>query len=139
MATMRVEYTEPYRCIAEDGGTGDRIETTAGYGDIEAEKTSPGALLLASLGTCTMATVAIAARHKYEIDLSGATVDIAYEYGKKPYRLESVQMTIHLPVEPPEEKQRQSIERAAEACPVKRSLGDFVDVQVEFDWAEESS
>lgn len=134
MPELNIEYTGPYHTIVTHH-TGKTVDIGASFGEIETDHFSPTAMLAASLGSCTIATMAIAARLKYELDLRGATAAITYESQDKPvHRLARVKLIIDLPVTVTD-RQRQSLERSAGKCPVHQSLHPDIEIELHCRWA----
>jgi putative redox protein len=134
MPELNIEYTGPYDTVVTDPATGREAHIGASFGDVQTDHFSPTAMLAASLGSCTVATMAIAARLKYELDLRGSTAAVNYESQDKPvHRLARVDLVIDLPVTVTE-RQRQSLERSAGKCPVHQSLHPDIEIELHCRW-----
>jgi putative redox protein len=97
------------------------------------ESFSPTDLVATALGTCMLTTMGIVAQ-RMEIDLKGARVVITKEMVATPSRrISRLATTIHVPAKLAAE-QRQQLENAAMACPVKKSLHPDVQAPVVFNW-----
>ena len=81
---------------------------------------SPIELFVASLGSCVLLMVdAYCQKHGYT---DGETaVHMTYALGDTPRRITSVTIDLEIPKDVPEEK-KAAIRRAAETCPIHRSL-----------------
>jgi len=135
MRELTIQYTGPYETVVHDTRTGHAAHIGASFGDVETEHFSPTAMLAASLGSCTVATMAIAARLKYQLDLRGSAVSVRYESQDKPvHRLARVELIIDLPVTVTD-RQRQSLERSAARCPVHQSLHPDIEIELHCRWA----
>jgi putative redox protein len=137
-AQFDLTYDGDLRCTARSISTGRTIGTDAsksagGLG----ENFSSTELLVASLGTCILTTMAmVAERHK--LDLTGLSACMEKDVQTvPPRRIASIGMTITVPmglrltVE-----NRSRLENAARRCPVKQSLHPEIDIRVEFVYPE---
>ena len=94
---------------------------------------SPTDLLATALGSCMMTVMGIVAR-RHDWALEGSHVSVEKEMVAEPMRRIG-RLGVHFEMAPglPEEA-RPVLERAAHACPVCKSLGDEVQIDVHFDW-----
>ena len=93
---------------------------------------SPIDLTLAALVNCTGTLMAIKAR-AIGLDPTGMTV--SGDYAMVPGRIGSVTMDATIPCAP-DEKGRQGIIRAANNCPVRKSLHPDIDITLTINWAD---
>lgn len=102
------------------------------------EEFSPTNLVEAALGGCMLLAMgAIAMRH--ELDLSGARIDVSISATDKPVmRFSAVDVEVKLP-ESLSERQRATLERAAEGCPIKHSFGSDIPVRVSYRYEQQPS
>jgi putative redox protein len=91
---------------------------------------SPTDLVAAALASCMVTTLAIVAERD-GIDLSGVTFRVEKHMAGEPRRIAAFPVVIHLPagLQPAE---RAKLERAAQTCPVHRSLLPEIDKEVSF-------
>ena len=138
-AQIDLSYTGDLRCTARLIPSGktlatDLPESLGGLG----EGFSPSDLLVMSLGTCIVTTMAIVAR-RHHIDLSGMSACIDKDMTTAPVRrVGPIGVTIAMPQGlhlSPEDMQL--LERAAARCPVKQSLHPDIEVRVEFAYPRE--
>lgn len=92
---------------------------------------SPTDLVGASMGSCMMTIMAMAAE-KLQLDLTGSRVTVDKEMRTNPRRIGKLSVTFSLPDIAPEH--RSVLENAALTCPVKHSLHPDVEVPVHFLW-----
>ena len=91
---------------------------------------SPTDLVAAALASCMVTTLAIVAERD-GVDLSGVSFRVEKHMAGEPRRIARLPVEIHLPAGlPPAE--RTKLERAAQTCPVHRSLGADVEHDVRF-------
>ncbi len=97
------------------------------------EAFSPTDLVAAALGSCMMTVMGIVAR-RHDWALEGSQVSVDKEMVAKPVRRIG-RLGVQFVMAPgiPEEA-RPILERAANTCTVSESMGDLVEVDVEFDW-----
>jgi putative redox protein len=91
---------------------------------------SPTDLVAAALASCMVTTLAIVAERD-GIDLSGVSFRVEKHMAGEPRRIARLPVEIHLPADlPPAE--RLKLERAANTCPVHRSLQPEIEQDVRF-------
>lgn len=100
----------------DNGGDGDSFSATD--------------LIAGGLGSCMLLTMCIFAE-RHEINLSGASFRVEKVMADKPRRISDLKTVITLP-ESLSSEQRLLLERAAQACPVHRSLHPEINIAVEF-------
>lgn len=130
-------YLGGLNCQLTHGPSGQTIDTDApkdNHG--RGAAFSPTDLFCASLGSCMVTTMAIAAKNRLAIDIPGVKWEVTKEMSADaPRRIVRIATQIWLPF--PKAKDPEGIlERAALACPVKKSLAPEVDTPVVFHWAE---
>jgi uncharacterized OsmC-like protein len=92
---------------------------------------SPTDLVGASMGSCMMTIMAMAAE-KEKVDLSGSMVTVDKEMRTDPRRIGKLAVTFNLPAI--DVSKQKKLETAALTCPVKQSLHPEVAVTVIFNW-----
>jgi len=127
-----IVYEGDLHCTLTHGPSGAKIVTDAPKdNEGRGEAFSPTDLVAAALGSCMVTIMGIAAR-KAEIDISGTRVRVTKEMLGGAYRrIQKLEVTITLPRALPAD-QREKLERAAESCPVNRSLSKDVEVKTRF-------
>ncbi|MDP1579048.1 MAG: OsmC family protein [Candidatus Didemnitutus sp.] len=130
-------YQGDYNCQLTHGPSGQLIETDApkdNHG--RGLAFSPTDLFCASLGSCMVTTMAIAAKNRLGFDLTGAKWEVTKEMSNDaPRRIARITTTVWLPI-PRTQDPEGVLERAGLACPVKKSLSADVDTPIIFHWAE---
>jgi putative redox protein len=91
---------------------------------------SPTDLVAAALGSCMVTTMAILAERE-GIDLAGVSFQVQKEMSGDPRRVAKLPVVIHMPaaLTPAD---RLKLERAAQTCPVHRSLLPEIEKEVQF-------
>ena len=91
---------------------------------------SPTDLMAAALASCAVTTMAIAAERD-GLDLSGVTFHVEKHMANDPRRVGKLPVRIEMPrgLAP---AARQKLERAAQTCPVQRSLPPEVETDLRF-------
>jgi putative redox protein len=128
-------YTGGLNCKLTHGPSGGVIETDAptdNHG--RGAAFSPTDLTAASLGSCMVTTMAIAAKLKLGIDLPGVRWEVTKEMSAdKPRRIVGLAVVIWLPyarsIDP-----EGVLEQAAQNCPVQHSLNPRINCPVVFHW-----
>ena len=136
--TMTVRSTILYRgdksCDVQHGPSGSTFLTDAPKDNNgEGRWFSPTDLVGASMGSCMMTIMAMAAE-KLGLNLKGATVTVDKEMRANPRRIGKLSVNFYLPSV--NEEQRSLLEQAALSCPVKQSLHREVEVPVVFHWGK---
>lgn len=124
-------YLGELTCEATHGPSGATLRTTApldngGKGDMF----SPTDLFATSIGMC-MLTIIGQWSMKYEYDVTGTSFRLEKHMGTDPRRVARVPMVFEVRGNVPDDK-RVRLEAAANACPVKKSLGELVEIEIEW-------
>lgn len=130
-----VIYRGDLQCTAIHEPSEDSITTDAPVdNEGRGEHFSPTDLVAASIGTCMLTIMGIAAR-RHGIDMTGAHARVTKEMSATPRRhISKLAVSITVPGQP-DAKQRQLLEAAAHACPVCASLAPTTAVDVQFIYA----
>ena len=134
MVAIQVEYQGDLHCKAVHGPSRAELSSDAPTDNQgRGESFSPTDLVATALGTCMLTVMGILAR-TLEIDIAGATATVEKEMSSTaPRRIHSLTVRIHVPQDLSSENQ-QKLERAAHACPVRRSLNPDIHTPIEFTW-----
>jgi len=134
MVHIDIRYEGELRCRLSHGPSGAQVSTDAPLDNHgRGESFSPSDLVAGALGACMLTIMGIAAR-KHGWDLSGAEASVDKEMVSDPERrIGRLRVSIRVPAEL-DERARTTLERAAHACPVHRSLRADVDIPVVFHW-----
>lgn len=125
MPTIETIYTDELRTEAQHLYSGTKIITDAPLDNQgKAESFSPTDLLAASLGSCMITVVGIAARTQgFEERLRGTKLEITKIMKSDPRRVGEIQVVITFPENSNlNDKERKIIEHTAKTCPVAQSL-----------------
>ncbi len=137
MVTIQTHYIDELRTEAEHIYSGTRIITDAPLDNQgKAESFSPTDLLAASLGSCMITVVGIAARTQgFEERLRGTRIDITKIMKSDPRRVGEIVVDIHFPAGSNfNEKEQKIIENTARNCPVAKSLHPDLIQSWTFNW-----
>lgn len=133
MVKMKVIYRGNLRaeCAHESGA---KIETDAPKDNQgKGEAFSPTDLFAASLATCMLTVMAIAAR-KVGVDLEGTTLDVEKEMVIAPMRrIGKLIVRFRCPTLP-NAQIREKLEKAAIDCPVHHSMHPDIKLEIDFVW-----
>jgi uncharacterized OsmC-like protein len=91
-------------------------------------------LCAASLGVCAITIMGIYAR-EHDVDITGARVEVVKTMQSDPRRIKAVDLIVHMPDKGYTDKQKKSLMRAADTCPVRLTLSG-VEQSITFNWAE---
>jgi uncharacterized OsmC-like protein len=122
MITIKTIYTGDLQTIATHVRSGKTLVTDAPVDNQgKGENFSPTDLLAASLGSCTMTIIGIAARnHNFSVD--GTRMEITKIMAENPRRVAEVVIDYFFPPNSFSDREKAIIENAARTCPVARSL-----------------
>jgi len=130
-------YTGGFNCQLSHGPSGVEIETDAPVDNHgRGQAFSPTDLTTASLASCMVTTMAIAAKVKLGIDLPGVrwavSKDMSTDQPRRIVRIATeIWITFARSIDP-----QGVLEKAALNCPVKHSLNPAIEQPVVFHWAE---
>ena len=133
MVEIAIRYEGELHTRAKHGPSGSELETDAPKdNEGRGERFSPTDLLATSLGSCMLTTMGILARRR-GWPLEGARVRVEKHMVTEPERrVGRLVVAFDLPALAADV--RPLLERAAHACPVKKSLHPDVAVDVSFSW-----
>ena len=121
MATIETIYLGDLRTEITHVQSGNKVITDAPTDNNgKGEYISPTDMVAAALGSCMMTLMAITAR-RLEIELKGTRIEIQKVMAADPRRIAEIRLDFYFPGEY-SEKDRKILERAAETCPVGKSL-----------------
>lgn len=132
MATIKAKYIGNLRTEAIHIQSGKDLITDAPVDNMgKGEAFSPTDLLAASLGTCMLTTMGIAAQ-KNGFELQIVTTEITKIMASNPRRVDEVQITIDLSEGNYTDEQKAILENAALNCPVAKSVHPDLKQTVDF-------
>lgn len=132
METIRTVYLGELRTEALHVKSGQKIITDAPVDNQgKGEAFSPTDLLCASLGSCMMTLMGIAAK-THQINIDGCAMKITKIMVANPRRVSEVEIEIDLIKKNYSEKEKSILERAALTCPVAISLSPELKQTVSF-------
>ena len=137
MVKITGEYQGDLHCRLTHGPSGQSIETDAPVDNNgRGEAFSPTDLCAASIASCMVTVMNIAARNRLKLDLKGTRFEVTKEMSAdSPRRIAQLKTEIWLPV--PRSVDPQGIlEAAALSCPVHHSLHPAIDRPVVFHWRD---
>jgi putative redox protein len=133
--TSTVIYEGDLRTVAQHIASGTKIETDAPVDNQgKGEKFSPSDLVATALGSCMMTIMGMKARD-LGVELKGTRIEIQKIMKADPRRISGISLTFHLPAGLQlSEKNKTILQRAADTCPVIKSIHPDIDVQVNYNW-----
>lgn len=121
MATIETIYLGDLRSEVEHVQSGTRIITDAPTDNQgKGEAFSPTDLVAVALSSCMLTLMDLAAR-KRDIDLRGTSVKTTKVMASEPRRIAEIVMDFYIPNDL-SDKEKKVLERAANTCPVAKSL-----------------
>lgn len=136
MATIETIYLGELRTEAKHVLSGDKVITDAPLDNQgKGEAFSPTDLMSASLGSCMITIMGIAAReHGFNID--GTNCSITKIMAADPRRVSEIQISFNFPAIQYSDKQKLILEKAAINCPVAKSLHPDLIQNVRFNFQD---
>jgi putative redox protein len=133
--TSTVIYEGELRTVALHNSSGTTIETDAPVDNQgKGERFSPSDLVATALGSCMLTIMGQKARD-LKIDLKGTRIEIQKTMKPDPRRISGISLTFHLPANLNlSEKQITILQRAAETCPVIKSIHPDIEVETNYNW-----
>ncbi len=98
------------------------------------ESFSPTDMVATALASCMLTIMGIKARDK-KIDIKGAKAEVKKIMASDPRRISKIVIKLHMPNIPYTDKEKKILEKAADACPVSRSLNAELEQDIEIIWA----
>jgi putative redox protein len=133
MATIETTYLGGLRTEATHVQSGTKIITDAPVDNNgKGEAFSPTDLLSASLGSCMLTIMGIAA-NTHGIDMDNTQVSITKIMAANPRRVAEIVVNFKFPKEYTD-KEKKILEHAGLTCPVHISLGEDVKKTIDFGW-----
>ncbi len=134
MVAIQFEYQGDLHCKVVHGPSGTELFTDAPKDNQgRGESFSPTDLTATSLGSCMLTTMGILAR-TLNLNMNGAKAVVEKEMtSSAPRKIQRLTVRIRMPRALGEEDQLK-LERAAQTCPVARSLHPDVEQVVGFIW-----
>ena len=135
MMTSTVIYEGELRTVALHNSSGTTIETDAPVDNQgKGERFSPSDLVATAFGSCMLTIMGQKARD-LKIDLKGTRIEIQKTMKPDPRRISGISLTFHLPANLHlSEKQITILQRAAETCPVIKSIHPDIEVETNYNW-----
>lgn len=134
METIRTIYKGNLRTEALHVKSGQIIITDAPVDNQgKGEAFSPTDLLSASLGSCMLTVMGIAAR-THHIDLDGAAIGITKLMASNPRKVSEIIIEFKIPGKNYSEKEKVILEKAALTCPVALSLNPDIKQSIYFSY-----
>jgi putative redox protein len=135
MVLIDLKYEGDLHCSAVHTPSGAVLSTDAPKDNQgRGESFSPTDLAATALGSCMLTVMGILAR-TLEINIDGATASVEkHMTATPPRKIERLVVRIHIP-RPISPENREKLIRAANTCPVKKSLHPDIDIPIEFTWA----
>ena len=137
MATIQTTYLGGLRTEATHIQSKNTIITDAPLDNKgKGEAFSPTDLLAASLGSCMMTIMGIAARDQ-NINMNGTTCSITKIMASDPRRVVEIQVVFNFPQGDYSEKDKTILKRSAENCPVAKSVHPDILQNLTFNFNEQ--
>jgi len=136
MIQIHIDYLGDLHCKITHGPTGQTIITDAPVDNQgKGEFISPTDMVAASIGSCVLTIMGIAARTN-NINIEGSSVIVTKEMTNVPFRrIKTLQMDFTF-VHPLDEKEFKIISAVPKTCPVTRSLSPDVEIITNYNFSE---
>lgn len=121
MATLKTKHLGGLRTEITHLQSGNKVVTDAPTDNNgKGEYISPTDMVAGALGSCMLTLMDMAAT-RMGIDITGTTLGIEKVMAAEPRRIAEIRIDVHFPFAV-DEKARVILERAADTCPVAKSL-----------------
>ena len=131
---IRATYDGQQHCTVVQGSNGKTLALDCPYTG-GGNEFSPGNLVGAGLAGCVLLSMGTLAQRS-ELDITGTEVGVDLSMTDKPEpRIDAIHITVNMPSDFAE-KDRQRLERAAAACPIKHSFRSEVTISTEFSYPD---
>ena len=136
MVKISMVYEGDLRCRLRHEPSGDVITTDAPVDNMgKGEAFSPTDLAAASLGSCMLTVMGIAAQ-KNQIDMAGTKAEVIKEMVTQPVRrIGKITVTFQM-AKGIDQAKRALLENAAKTCPVHKSLSHDIEIPVQFNYPD---
>ena len=133
--TASIVYKGHLRCECTHIQSGTVIETDAPTDNRgKGERFSPTDTLCVALATCVVTTMALKA-NDMKIDLSGTSIAVTKHMLSEPRRIGKIEIILTFPETlQVAEKDRTTLQRVGDNCPVAKSLHPDLEVRIEYKW-----
>ena len=136
MSTVEVTYSGNQQCLARDGKSGKSVASDCPM--TKGEEFGPESLVAAGLGSCMLISMSSFAE-RHGLDVAGARAEVAATLGGKPeMRIAALDITVRVPKRFTQEEEA-ALEKAAEACPIKRSFGPETKISTRFAFGDSAT
>jgi len=134
MVEIRGIYEGEKHCHLTHGPSKNNIQTDAPKDNNgRGEAFSPTDLLAASLGSCMLTVMGIYADN-HGLSIKGSSFRVLKEMAASPRKVSSLTVEIKMPASL-SQKDRETLQRVAETCPVKLSLHPDIQIPLSFDYS----
>ena len=137
MADIIATYLGELRVESRHASSGTNMVTDASQeGQGQGGGFSPIDALAASLGACALTTMGFYAQN-HGLDISGASVEVTSTMtATSPRRVARVELVVAMPDRDYSDKDKKSLERAVNSCPVHNSLHPDIEQKFSIKWAK---
>ena len=136
MATVQVTYLGDLRTECTHVASGSKITTDAPVDNNgKGEAFSPTDLCATALASCAVTIMGMYAQN-HDLDISGTQVSVTKTMSANPRRIAAIEVIFTMPDREYTDKQKKSLERAADTCPVRLTLHPDVEQKLIFNWTK---
>lgn len=133
--TASVIYKGDLRCECTHLQSGTQIETDAPTDNRgKGERFSPTDTVCVALATCIITTMGIRAADM-QLDLSGARIEVTKHMLGEPRRIGKIEVILHMGPLKLDEKDKRTLEKIGDNCPVIKSLHPDLHVVTRYVWS----
>lgn len=132
---LTVKYLGDHKVECVHNESGHAIMTQAPAKDGSEATFSPTDLCAASLANCALTIMSFLA-DRHNLDITGAWAEVNKTMETSPSRIGSIEIIFHMPARHFSEKDRQLLKRAAEMCPIHKSLAAELQQVFVYHWGD---
>ncbi len=138
MVNLHVTYEGNLRCLAVHGPSSQELITDAPVDNHgRGETFSPTDLVATALGSCLLTVMGIWAQAR-QLELKGTSVHVSKEMtSERPRRIARLPVKVTFPLSVSsavDSATRLELQHIAENCPVRLSLSEKIECEMQFEW-----
>lgn len=130
---LTIKYLGDHKTECIHNESGHTIITQAPAKDGSEAAFSPTDLCAASLANCALTIMSFLA-DRHNLDITGAWAEVNKEMANNPSRISKIEIIFHMPDRSFSEKDKLLLERAAEKCPIHKSLAENLEQIFTYRW-----
>lgn len=133
--SLTAKYLGNHEVECVHDASGHKLITQAPAKDGSEATFGPTDLCAASLANCALTIMSFLA-DRHGIDLMGTTATVNKEMASDPSRISKIEIVFNMPARPFTAKEKEILQRAAEKCPIHKSLAPDLEQVFIYRWSD---